>query len=163
MKSFVFCLCFLFMLPFVVNAIGVEVSPSEIELNDKNKLISFLKIKNTSDTIVKTDVWLDDFSYKVKIIPQQIILRPQEVTEIKFSIVKENNFKPKIYNTNVSLITRSLQTQNLLISSGVKIPIKIVFRNRCILFFIVIAFVLFLFVLKISWKYIKVFLLINKY
>lgn len=119
----------LFFLPLSAQALGVSVSPSKLEIIQRDDNKTSLIITNISSETISVSVFSDDFKDYISISPAQFELLPEE--KIKVNVLA--NFDDKetlIKRTDVSIVSQTLDKKSFNAASGIKIPLSVYIINK---------------------------------
>lgn len=116
-------LLFLFV-PLTVQAVGISVSPSAIDLFSPNVSAKEIVIKNISAEPIVIYVYPDDFSDNIEISPNELELLPAQVSAVNIR-ADFRDFDQGVIHTNVSVLSKAKDKKSFNAISGVKIPTSI--------------------------------------
>ena len=111
-------------MPLKTWAVGVAVSPSELQIVLPGDNQATLQVTNISDEPVMVFVSPDDFADNVITDPTEIQLLPEQVTQIKI-ISDFANTPAGVKKTNISVVTQAVDKRSFNAASGIKIPLTI--------------------------------------
>lgn len=143
MKSFLFSLFVLagIILPFQnTKAVGIGIKPNEVKLEAGigSVVESEILINNAGNEPAVFHVYPDDFKDNIKLSPNGFNLDPGSSKIVK---ITSNFYYPGIYETDISVVARSLNLNSFQASPGIKIPIEITISFEVWLFiFAVLVF-----------------------
>lgn len=128
MGYIVLFLLFLF-LPSTVNAVGVGVTPSEIEavvwINEH--VDKEITVKNTSDEVGRYSVEADEYKAFFEIYPPEFTLEPDKIQNV---VVRIFGRKAEKFGTNLSIIGMPSDQRKFNTGSGVKVPVQVDARGE---------------------------------
>lgn len=124
MKFFKILLLFIFLLPLKTGAVGVAVSPSELQIVLPGDNQTTLQITNISDEPVMVFVSPDDFVDNIIINPAEIQLLPEQATQARV-IADFANTPAGVKKTNISVVTQAVDKRSFNAASGIKIPLTV--------------------------------------
>jgi hypothetical protein len=114
----------LFLLPLSVEAVGVAVSPSSVDLLFPDISEEKISIKNISSEPIVVRVYTDDFADNISIEPNEFELLPDQVSPVKIS-GDFDNFEAGIQKTDISILSKAKDKKSFNAISGIKIPLSI--------------------------------------
>lgn len=122
--KFKFLLFLLFLFPSSVQAIGVSISPSRLEILSSDIDKSYLVISNVSQEPILVSVFPDDFKQYIDINPNEFKLVPEEKIKVTIAVdFASQNIGVK--KTDISVVSRALDRESFNAASGIKIPLAI--------------------------------------
>lgn len=123
---FLFRLLFVLFLffPLTVQAVGVSVSPSTIDLFSPNFTDKEIIVKNISAEPIVIYVYPDDFSENISVNPNEVELLPAQVSAISIR-ADFKDFDQGVRHTNISVLSKAKDKKSFNAISGVKIPTSI--------------------------------------
>jgi len=111
LKIFSVLLVVLFGLPLTVQAVGLSVSPSSLDIFYPDVLTQKIKIQNISSEPIKIYVRADDFSKEISLEPAEFDLLPQEIALVNIS-ADFNHLSAGVRKTNISVLSQALDKKS---------------------------------------------------
>src|SRR3989344_1565474 len=118
----------LFLFPGTVQAVGVSVQPSKLELFFPDKSAGQIIIKNISAEPITVLIYPDDFINSISVNPSELELWPEQSSPVQIGA----NFSGEsagLKNTNLSVVASARDKRSFNAASGIKIPITITTRE----------------------------------
>ncbi|MDO8435313.1 MAG: hypothetical protein Q7S89_01365 [bacterium] len=114
----------MFFLPFSAHAVGVGVTPSEIEVNVPiNQIVEeTVIVTNTSDEPGRYSVTPDEYTAYFKVYPSEFDLPPHQEQRVRVQI---HGLKGGRFGTNLSVVGMPTDQRVFNAGSGVKVPVRV--------------------------------------
>jgi hypothetical protein len=112
------------LLPLMVSAVGVSVSPPRLEIisvagRETNREIV---VSNPSRDVAIFDIYPDDFVSEIRISPESFVLESGDQKKVAVAVTPKNVGR---FETNISIVARALSDSAFNAASGVKIPLNV--------------------------------------
>jgi len=127
-KSLIFLFFLTLLLPGIIKAAGLQVTPSELNFNlPNNELVDqeIVVVNPTADVQI-FEVYADDFSKIITARPASFTLesggRKTVVIEVRSELVES---EPGLYQTDLSIIAKPLLDSRFPANTGIKVPVTI--------------------------------------
>ena len=113
-----------FMYPIGAHALGISVTPSEINLTTRvyQPPYKTLVVKNPSSEAAIFDFFVDDFEDAIRVRPKNIILESGQEKRIAIEMLP---LQEGVFVTDISIVARSLSFQSFKPGAGLKVPITL--------------------------------------
>ncbi|MBI3589175.1 MAG: hypothetical protein HY093_02050 [Candidatus Liptonbacteria bacterium] len=110
--------------PVAVKAVGLQVTPSEINIQSQSgqPASAEILVKNPSPEVGLFEVYPDDFENMIFPSPASFLLESGESRSV---LVKTQFREAGIFKTNLSVVSKPLSDSSLNALGGLKIPISI--------------------------------------
>ena len=132
MKKIILIVLFLF--PSIVCAAGVEASPSKLDIIASDSSGSTeLSVRNPSANVQLFEVYADEFTENIKILPTCFILEAGASEKISIVYNTKSN-TDAIFKTNISVVAKPMTDSTFQFNSGIKIPITITVGGESLVF-----------------------------
>jgi len=124
LSSFVICFLLFVASTFPVEAVGLQVTPSEIQIQSYSGQLGEKEIivKNPSTDVGLFEIYLDDFESQILPEPSSFLL---ESGESRLVLVQSKFREAGIFKTNISVVVRPLSENSFNAAGGIKIPTTI--------------------------------------
>ena len=118
-----------FMYPIGAHALGISVTPSEINLTTRvyQPTYKTLVVKNPSAEAAVFDFFIDDFEDTIRVRPKNMILEAGEEKRIAIEMLPS---REGIFTTDISIVARSLSSQSLRSGAGLKVPMTLTVKAQ---------------------------------
>lgn len=130
-KKLLILIFILFVLPGIIMASGIQVSPPELNFELTNSLeeIKYLQVVNPSENVQIFEIYPDGFESIFKISPRSFTLEAGASKKVGVKIIFEPNEKQSILQTKLSVLAKPLSDSQIAANAGVKIPVTLSFTK----------------------------------
>lgn len=114
---------FVFILPTLVAASGLSVTPSKLVIDTGDKTTSTtLVVKNISNDDSLFEIYSDDMEKLFNIHPDSFMLKSGQSRKVKINVYPHSM---SLAQTNISVVSQPVMDQGFTFGSGIKIPVTV--------------------------------------